>query len=154
MNVSWIQAKAFCDWLTQKERNEEKIGTNQGYRLPLEVEWNKAVGTATYPWGERKSPPWQAGNYAQTLGVDRFENTSPVGSFETNQFGLFDMGGNVWQWCENEYSTGSGTRVLRGASWRDSLPANLLSSFRYNCMPESRSDTFGFRIVLFDSASR
>jgi formylglycine-generating enzyme required for sulfatase activity len=88
------------------------------------------------------------------LGVDRYENTSPVGSFKPNQFGLYDMGGNVWQWCENEYSPGSGTRVLRGASWRDRLSANLMSSYRYNCTPDSRSDTFGFRVVLFDSSSR
>jgi serine/threonine protein kinase/formylglycine-generating enzyme required for sulfatase activity len=152
VNVSWIQAKAFCEWLTQKERGEGKIGASQGYRLPMEVEWNKAVGNAKYPWGEKKSPPRQFGNYADRLGVDSYDNTSPVGSFKANQFGLYDMGGNVWQWCEDEYSPGSGTRVLRGASWRDSLSANLLSSYRYNCRPESRSDSFGFRLVLCDSS--
>jgi formylglycine-generating enzyme required for sulfatase activity len=154
VNVSWFQAKAFCKWLTQKEQSEGRIGASQFYRLPMEAEWNQAVGTTMFPWGDKKSPPHQAGNYAPAAGADHFDNTSPVGSFKPNQFGLFDMGGNVWQWCENEYALDSGTHVcvLRGASWRDSLAANMLSSYRYICTPESRTDTFGFRVVLADSS--
>ncbi|MEI7730356.1 MAG: SUMF1/EgtB/PvdO family nonheme iron enzyme [Verrucomicrobiota bacterium] len=72
------------------------------------------------------------GNYSPSLNVDEYENTSPVGRFKANQFGLYDMGGNVWQWCEDFYDGKSSFRMLRGASWGISFPGRLLSSYRFN----------------------
>jgi len=106
-----------------------------------------------YPWGKGYPPPKEAGNYNKSLKVDNFVYTSPVGSFAANQHGLHDMGGNVWEWCEDKYSlTGSTStyRVLRGASWYGYYgPDYLLSSFRYVYAPGFRYGYFvGFRCVL------
>ncbi|MEI7733762.1 MAG: SUMF1/EgtB/PvdO family nonheme iron enzyme [Verrucomicrobiota bacterium] len=163
--VSWEDAKAFCAWLTKKEQGEGKLGAGQEYRLPTDAEWSYAVGigdregTGTpsaksmelddvYPWGTQWPPPKGAGNYYKTLNVDDFDNTSPVGSFQANQFGLYDMGGNVWQWCEDYYNSRSGSPVLRGASWVNDSPGPLLSSFRVGLTPGRRRNDVGFRVVL------
>ena len=101
-----------------------------------------------YPWGKKLPPPKEAGNYYKSLKVDKFDYTSPVGSFASNKDGLHDMGGNVYEWCEDKYSPTSRARVLRGASWLNFIPDYLLSSFRFNYAPDSRSLNVGFRCVL------
>ncbi len=63
-SVSWVDAKAFCAWLSKKERAEGRITARQSYRLPHEQEWDKAVGNTKYPWGNEWPPPREAGNYA------------------------------------------------------------------------------------------
>ena len=169
VNVSWNDAQAFCTWLTKKERGEGKIKTDERYRLPTDAEWSVAVGLlgevgstprekngkieGVYPWGRQWPPPKDAGNYHQSLGVDDYEYTSPVGSFKPNKHGLYDMGGNVWQWCEDWYDGNQKYRVLRGASWLNFSPVNLLSSYRVSIYPDFRSDSFGFRCVLVGGGS-
>jgi formylglycine-generating enzyme required for sulfatase activity len=187
VNVTWDQAKAFCAWLTEKEHRDGKIGPNEAYRLPTDLEWSWAVGLEesdaerggralksgnnenVYPWGPVYPPLPGAGNYAQRVGVDDYNTTSPVGSFAPNRNGLYDMGGNVWQWCEDAYkarmnspeaittythlkeeTTGDGTpyRVLRGASWVDGGEVILRSAFRENGHPEHGLNNVGFRCVL------
>jgi formylglycine-generating enzyme required for sulfatase activity len=170
VNVSWDDAKAFCQWLTSKERGEGKISGGQEYRLPTDAEWSIAVGLPpesgstpkekdakvrdVYIWGTQWPPPRGAGNYGSSLGVDSFDKTSPVGSFATNRFGLCDMGGNVWQWCEDLYSDGGTSRVVRGESWSISNPMFLLSSFRNYDPPGFRSPDYGFRCVLVGGSTR
>jgi len=161
VKVSWHDANAFCAWLTKKELAEGKIKAGQKYRLPTDAEWSVAVGLGqekgntpkeknwgikdVYPWGKEWTPPVGAGNYRQSLKVDKFEYTSPVGSFAANKLGLHDMGGNVWEWCEDKYST---VPVLRGASWNDDIPDDLLSSSRNGYAPGYRGISVGFRCVL------
>lgn len=124
MDVPWAGAQAFCRWLTEKERKEGKIGRDQTYRLPTDVEWSTAVGLPSesgatpqerdmkikgiYPWGPGWPPPSGAGNFGRALGVDDFTRTTPVGSFPPNQHGLHDLGGNVWEWVADKWSPDGG----------------------------------------------
>jgi len=166
VKVSWYDANAFCEWLTKKELAAGKIKAGQKYRLPTDAEWSVAVGLGkekgntprekrqgikdVYPWGKEWPPPVGAGNYYKSLKVDNFEYTSPVGSFASNKNGLHDMGGNVWEWCEDWYDPAAKTyRVLRGASWGNGRPVGLLSSIRNYGTPGNRYDGgVGFRCVL------
>ena len=164
VEVSWNDAQAFCEWLTKKEMAEGKIKVGQKYRLPTDAEWSVAVGLGqekgnspkeksqgikdVYPWGKEWPPPKAAGNYSKSLKVDNFEYTSPVGSFASNKDGLHDMGGNVWEWCEDKYSPTISYRVLRGASWIGGDPVSLLSSYRSIRRPVGRYRSAGFRCVL------
>lgn len=116
-----------------------------------------------YPWGRQWPPPPGAGNYGddtakQKHGAstwisyipgynDGFADTSPVGSFEANHFGLCDLGGNVWEWCEDWIDEAQKTRVCRGASWFDNNPGHILSSYRGR-YPGIRNSASGFRVVL------
>jgi len=144
-----------------------KIKAGQKYRLPTDAEWSVAVGLdkeqgntpkekqigikGVYPWGREWPPPKGVGNYGERLNMDKFDYTSPAGSFAANKLGLHDMGGNVWEWCEDKYSPPSTVRVLRGASWGGRSPGALLSSARYVGAPGNRSGRWvgtGFRCVL------
>jgi hypothetical protein len=169
VKVSWNDAQAFCEWLTKKELAEGKIKAGQKYRLPTDAEWSVAVGLGretgstpeakngglrdVYPWGKEWPPSKGVGNYGGSLNVDNYEYTSPAGSFAANKLGLHDMGGNVWEWCEDKlvdkYSPTISGRVLRGASWGNRDPDFLLSSFRNFNSPDGRYyGGFGFRCVL------
>jgi formylglycine-generating enzyme required for sulfatase activity len=77
-----------------------------------------------------------------------------VGSFEANSSGLYDMGGNVVQWCEDWYNAQEQNRVLRGASWADGEPWNMLASCRWDFTPVDRLDYVGFRCVVAVESSR
>jgi formylglycine-generating enzyme required for sulfatase activity len=164
--VSWDDAQAFCAWLTKTERAAGRLLPTQSYRLPTDLEWSAAVGLANeggyrpadrdgrvkdvYPWGEQWPPPRGTGNYAAINGEeDAYPHTAPVGSFKSNPFGLYDLGSNLREWCE-EYYTGPAdiSRVQRGASWNDNVPLALLSATRRDANPGRRADTFGFRCVL------
>ena len=162
--VTWNDAQAFCAWLTKKEMAEGKIKAGQKYRLPTDAEWSMTVGLGretgstpeaknggfrdVYPWGKEWPPPKGAGNYGGSLNADNYEYTSPAGSFAANKLGLHDMGGNVWEWCEDKYRPTGSSRVLRGASWDGSIPGGLLSSSRSFYTPDSRNFYIGFRCVL------
>ena len=166
VNVSWDDAKAFCSWLTEKERRAGTLNFSQEYRLPTDLEWSTAVGLQNetgsspqerngriadvYPWGTQWPPPRGAGNYGWKLKVDDFAKTSPVDSFAANQFGLYDMGGNVFQWCDDFWDGQSGKHVSRGSSWWHSGTNGqhfLLSSWRVKNHKDSNID-IGFRCVL------
>ena len=175
--VGWRDAEDFCEWLTEKERRESHLSPEQRYRLPRDVERSAAVGlfeeagatsangddrsVAHYPWGNRWPPPPGAGNYADLTcrlrfrsrhviaGYrDGFATTSPVGSFKANAFGVYDLGGNVREWCEDWFGSEKKFRVLRGASWLDCFPGDLLSSNRVSARPGPETSSIGFRVVL------
>ncbi|MEP6672378.1 MAG: SUMF1/EgtB/PvdO family nonheme iron enzyme [Chthoniobacter sp.] len=166
VEVNWDEAKAFCTWLTAAERKAGKIKTRDEYRLPTDHEWSSAVGIAwkeeaaaspdsksaaigeVYPWGTQWPPPKGAGNYASSLHVDEFEHTSPVGSFTANRYGIFDLGGNVWQWCEDKYNAQSESRVMRGGCWGSDDNTSCSSSYRHVVHPSNRYVSNGFRCVL------
>ncbi len=169
VNVNWVDAVAFCDWLTRKEQAEGLIGLDRRYRLPTDEEWSLAVGLArekgrspmekaervkeVFPWGAGWPPPAGAGNYGPAVKVDAVVYTAPVGSFATNQYGVCDLGGNVWEWCDDKYQPTEQRRVLRGASWRSLEARHLLSSYRHYLAPSLRDDDIGFRCVLAHSSN-
>ncbi|MEO6740507.1 MAG: SUMF1/EgtB/PvdO family nonheme iron enzyme [Chthoniobacteraceae bacterium] len=138
-----------------------------GAKLPNEKNQKIPV---VYPWGSAWPPPERAGNYwseelrpllaarkypwitAEIAGRrDGYATTAPVGSFAPNLFGLYDTGGNAWEWCEDWFDAEQQDRVLRGASWQNNDKANLLSSFRTHHAPIYRNDSTGFRCVLAGS---
>jgi formylglycine-generating enzyme required for sulfatase activity len=164
VKVSWEDAQGFCRWLTETERAAGLLPPELSYRLPTDAQWSAAVGLdepdegtpkdkdmkiqGVYPWGTEWPPPKGAGNYDSSLRGHDYARTSPVGSFAANRYGLYDMGGNVSQWCEDWYDTDRQNRVLRGGSWYDRIPDFLLSSFRLNRSPDYRCFYIGFRVVL------
>ena len=120
-----------------------------------------------YPWGGAYPPTAKAGNYADENAkgvglhlpnlIRNYKNgtsttvpmtTAPVMSFEKNNNGFYDLGGNVYEWCEDWYNTQKHSRVLRGGGWYNFVGSNLLSSYRQECNPVGRYDAVGFRCVL------
>lgn len=163
VNVSWHEATAYCKWLTKREHHLGTLKDIFIYRLPEDREWSAAVEllgeagltpaersgkVSGYPWGGSYPPPRDAGNYHTALKTDDFRETSPVGSFPANRFGLHDLGGNVWEWCQDKYDRDSTRRVLRGASCFNDDDEYLLSSYRDKDTPDSRRNNRGFRLTL------
>jgi formylglycine-generating enzyme required for sulfatase activity len=163
VNVSWEDAAGFCDWLTRKERQEEKIGPKQRYRLPRDEEWTVAAGfsagqgrtpearlkdSVVWPWGYHWPPVSGDGNYAPELKTDAFLFSAPAGSFRPNRLGLHDLGGNVWEWCDDWYNEATVTKTLRGGSFNDALPQDLLVAYRFSATMNLYSEDIGFRVVF------
>jgi formylglycine-generating enzyme required for sulfatase activity len=154
INVSWYDAVAYTEWLCEQ--------TGQQYRLPTEAEWEYAAraGTETdYWWGNDigKNRANCNGSGSQWSG----KQTSPVGSFEPNPFGLYDTAGNVWEWIASEYenkyrgkelrciekSPSESIRLsLRGGSWGCDV-ARMRSAFRFDRSPTTRDDDVGLRVA-------
>jgi len=134
--VSWEDAVKYCQWLSEK--------TGRQYRLPTEAEWEYAAsggGKREYPWGDEEPTPKRANYYASKIG-----KTTPVGSYLPTPEGLYDMAGNVWEWCSDWYDAEEITRVLRGGSF-NLIPVVLRCAFRYRFNPHDRLNFFGFRVV-------
>ena len=120
--------------------------------FPWGTEWPPPETAGNY-WSEELRPLVAAGKYPFSNGEltgrrEGFATTSPVGSFPANAYGLYDMGGNVWQWCEDWYSKDHKERVMRGASWDTGDHDTLLSSDRGSRNSGRRHPVLGFRCVL------
>ena len=146
--VSWNQAKVFCEWLSEK--------TGKEWRLPTNAEWEAAVGTAKYLWGDYYPPQWDDGNYASgtdgkvdpdKVGVDGIMGTAPVASFKANTLGFYDLGGNVCEWMWDEVNEKTSNRVIRGGDWRSGAEYCAIALRNY-ANPGNNSNGLGFRVAL------
>jgi formylglycine-generating enzyme required for sulfatase activity len=153
--VSWNDAQAFCQKLSQI--------TGKTYRLPTEAEWEYAcrAGTTTrYYFGDNDN---QLGNYAWYYGNSN-DTTHPVGQKKPNGWGIYDMSGNVWEWCEDNWhdsyagAPNDGTawidndnrsqsrKCLRGGSWIN-YPDSCRSANRVRNYPVNHGSHYGFRVA-------
>ena len=162
IGMSEPDARAFCSWLTQKERREGRLGPDQEYRLPTDAEWDAAVGKDEFPWGNGWPPPRGAGNYADQAAKrgryktwdlsampgyeDGYDSTAPVGSFSPNQYGIYDLGGNAWE------RVGDRNLGLRGGSFCTVMRDYQTSVTRIT--HEIRDHDVGFRVVCAVGAGR
>lgn len=153
IHVSWNDAVAYCKWLSNT--------TKKTYRLPTEAEWEYAARGGQSSGGY----VYAGSNNAENIGwADGYDKTYKVGSKQANELGVYDMSGNVWEWCSDWFSdsyysnsassnpTGpsSGTRrVVRGGSWccRPEFSRSKVSERSYSS-PESRGTSNGFRVAL------
>ena len=161
IDVSWDDAQAYCRWLTAV--------TGKPYRLPSEAEWEYCcrAGTETaYWWGPSISANQAnySGNptHAAAPKGDDLGRTIPVNSFEANPWGLYQMHGNVWEWCQDEWHenykgapdnssawqshASGGERIIRGGSWGDNS-RDLRSADRGRSATANRLSNTGFRVV-------
>ncbi|ELS03186.1 hypothetical protein Xen7305DRAFT_00029060 [Xenococcus sp. PCC 7305] len=158
--VSWFDCLDFCDRLS------EKLG--RAFRLPTEAEWEyaaRAKSTTPFFCGETITTELANYNGEYTYGIELEgeyrHKTTKVGSFSPNRFGLYDIHGNVAEWCEDSWhddyqeaprngepwsDDNSSEKVLRGGSWLH-LPGSCRSSQRLSSAGNSKSDAFGFRIA-------
>ena len=164
-SVSWLDATNYCAKLTQQELAAGRIPAGSYYRLPTEAEWEYAAraGTSTrFSYGDDpaltglSSNAWYAGNSGAT--------THPVGQKAPNLWGLYDMEGNVWEWCQDWYgqytggfaidpqgpdSSPLGVKVIRGGAW-DAFESDCRSARRLTegVSPFIKDFIIGFRVVL------
>lgn len=153
VNVTWHDAVAYTDWLADK--------TGKNYRLPTEAEWEYAARG-----GNKSNGNKYAGGRSLDMvgwyGDNSNSRTQPVAQKRPNELGLYDMSGNVWEWCRDWYSANyyanspkdnprgpaSGSyRVLRGGSWGNDA-SYCRVAYRDYYDPGGRYDDYGFRVVL------
>lgn len=151
VNVNYNDAMAYCDWLAEK--------MDADYRLPTEAEWEYAARGGKLSKGTKYSGGRSIDNvgwYADNAG----SKTHTVATKNPNELGIYDMSGNVWEWCKDwygEYSaaaqtnpkgaTSGSNRVIRGGGW-GRLASYCRVAYRRNDDPSHRYDGFGFRVVL------
>lgn len=171
VGMSWQDAKGFCDWLSRREGRLYRLPTDREWSVAAGLGPHEAAdktpeqlgqgGVKAFPHAGSYPPRGRAGNYADEAlrqampsspaisGYnDGFITTAPVMSFEANPFGLFDLGGNVSEWCEDVIKPNDDRRVWRGGSWLDKDQPQLLSSARHGERRDVRNFRYGFRCVL------
>ncbi|WP_374119419.1 formylglycine-generating enzyme family protein [Streptomyces sp. RKAG290] len=145
VHVSWNDAQAYCAW--------------SGTRLPTEVEWEYAarggLEQQRYPWGDELTPGgthmcniWQGEFPTHNTAAHRRFGTAPVTSYRPNGYGLYNVVGNVWEWCE-DWFTPDASRVMRGGSYlcHDSYCNRYRVAARSSNTPDSSTGNIGFRVA-------
>jgi formylglycine-generating enzyme required for sulfatase activity len=145
VHVSWADALAFCRW--------------EGSRLPTEAEWEYAarggLDQKRFPWGDELTPGgehrcniWQGRFPFRDTAEDGYAGTAPVDAFQPNGFGLYNVSGNVWEWCADRWSgDDDGARVMRGGSYlcHASYCNRYRVAARTSNSPDSSGGNTGFR---------
>jgi len=178
VGVSRGDAEDFCEWLTERERDEDRLTPSLEYRLPSDAEWSYLAGQnepadaspakrdrlkpRVFFWGADWPPEARVGNLADNSSglplsrqiaeyEDGFPVLAPVGSFPSNARGLHDLCGNAQEWVRDAYSSSAlsdGSGVLRGGGWRTYQAESLYIGARNPQPPDAAEPTFGFRVVL------
>ena len=150
-SVSWQQASLFCRRLTASER---ATGLRRRYRLPTEIEWEYACRAGSLGSFSPPVTPARLLEIANYRRPGQPERPWPVGSLAPNSLGLFDMHGNVWEWCQDWYQWDPAlrarhrtTRVIRGGGWY-SGPARIRSAERVGDPPSTTDPDTGFRLLM------
>ena len=179
VGITWKQARTYCDWLTEKvnrDRKSKKLSPLPAFRLPTEAEWEYAALGQINPFHNenhfRKNFPWfgndmrdEKGRWRAniktapgTYNGDNYEYTAPVNSFPPNDFGLFDMAGNVAEWAEDIYLLNAVQngglanenpihRVIKGGSWAEYQYGAYCGS-RSKLPENDASSRVGFRVAM------
>lgn len=148
VEVSWNDATAFSKWLTESEV-KGKVLEQAMYRLPTQEEWKKVqregYASGPYVWGKVWPMPSGTANLADNVSYDRHTFTSPAGSYFPARNGVYDLVGNVWEWCQD----GNGNqRTLLGGSWMQYQGSDFSPGMQLNLGAETKSQDIGFRIIL------
>ncbi len=158
--VSFNDAVVFCAALTQRERAAGRLPPNYEYRLPWEIEWEYAClagATNRFSFGDS---PDAAGDHAWTA-ENADATTHPVGQKKPNAWGLYDMHGNVWEWCLDTWKPEPGKpvpprtprgelKIFKGGGWNQDAEFAAASS-RFMMSPSNGIHFVGFRIVLAET---
>jgi formylglycine-generating enzyme required for sulfatase activity len=148
VGVSWYEAIAYCQWLSEQ--------TGQKILLPTGQQWQRAAqgdDGRDYPWGSQ----WNRNLCNNNVDKKGIGKTTPVTQYEGNgdsPFGVVDMAGNVWEWCLTEYKSGNNSangtevRVLRGGSWFIPDTVIFRCDYRNRNDPYNRYSNWGFRLAL------
>lgn len=156
--VNFDDATVYARWLTEQECKAKRLPPEYSYRLPTKDEWTtfcQCGDNREYPWGNGLPPKY--GNYHGQEGAgtwakisafnDGFPVTCPVEKSGMNDWGIYGVGGNVWE-CTVKSSTDLSFDAWRGASWGVNYLSGLRSVSRYDNNASSRNDDYGFRLVL------
>jgi hypothetical protein len=146
--VSWNDAMAFCQWLTEAEV-KGKVLEQATYRLPTQAEWKQVqkegYAAGPYLWGKVWPMPSGTANLADNVSYDRHSFTAPTASYFPSRNGVYDLIGNVWEWCQD----GEGNlRTLLGGSWMQYQGSDYAPAMQLNLAVETKAQDIGFRIVL------
>lgn len=181
VGVSWEDAVKFCEWLSKKDGKTYRLPTDEEWSIAVGLGDKEKHGTGTtpemlggkettlFPWGGDYPPRRSdnAGNYADSAWLEKFPTesglksysdgfptTAPVMSFKPNKLGLYDMGGNVWEWLDGWWNSSHQAHVQRGASFAYHTSNLLLSSCRVRSTIGHYAYNSGFRVVLANDADQ
>ena len=189
VEVGWYGCVAYCNWKSQQEGLESCYNlstwdcdfSKNGFRLPTEAQWEYAARGGEhspyyrYPWGDSidgsmanywiSGDPYQTGAYPYTTPVGYYDGGQvPAGTDMANGYGLYDVAGNVYEWCNDWYGSYSSSpetnptgpasgnyRVLRGGYWNNGGSYCRVAS-RFYDLPVNRGSRSGFRVCVFASS--